>query len=228
MNEYSQIETLIYKDKSYDKAVSMIMASELSITKPYKELLANAYFAKDDFENAAKLFNELNDFYQTGQCYLLLNQIDLAIEFFKKAEATPAQNWGVFFAELFRGRFNTEPSYLQVRAFLERDLNSFLRLNLISHVQKIIDISDYLVDINPETNKFIAKAFLNNEYPDYAKEYLDRAFEITNQDPELYYLFAKYYETTGQKDKVILNLKEAIKLSENYVPAQIMLEKQEK
>ena len=225
MNEYSVIEKLIYKNKCFDEAIDLINASKFCNTKKYRQLKADAYFKKEDFEKAAVLYSELQDFYQLAQCYLLLNQIDLAIEFFKKSEPTPAQNWGLFFAELFRGRFNNNPSYLQIRAFLERDLNLFLRLNLTSHVQKIIDISEYLFDINPETNKFIAKAFLNNGYPDYAKEYLDRAFEFTNQDAELYYLLAKYYEFSGQKDKIITNLEEALRLSENYVPALIMLER---
>ena len=99
----------------------------------------------------------------------------------------------------------------------------YLRLNLVSYVQKIIDISDYLFEINPETNKYIAKAFLNNNYPDYAKEYIDRAFCYTTKDAELYYILAKYYKTQDRIDKVKENLKEAIRLAENYVPAKIML-----
>ena len=224
MNEYIELENLIYKEKKYDEAVEQIKSSAFCADNNYKKLLADALFCKDDFAAASRIYNETGEFYQAGYCYFLLNQIDLAIEFFIKAEESPARNWNLFFAETFRARVNVKPTYLQIRAFLERDMNLFLRLDLVAYVQQIIDISDYLFSINPETNKFIARAFLNNNYPDYAKEYLDRAFDFTTKDAELYYLLAKYYKTQGRTDKVKENLKEALRLSDNYVPAKLMLE----
>ncbi|MCR4880519.1 MAG: hypothetical protein K6A44_01010 [bacterium] len=224
MNEYYEIEYLIYKDKEYDEAIKRIDASSHCAETRYQNLKAEAFFRKDDFGNAVKVYYELGDFYHVGYCYFLMNQVDIAIDFFNKAEDSPARNWSLFFAEIFRARVNISPTYLQVRAFLERDLNLFLRLNLVTYVQKIIDISDYLFEINPETNKYIARAFLFNHYPDYAKEYIDRAFEFTSKDAELYYLLAKYYKTQGQTDKVKDNLQKALSLSDNYVPAQLMME----
>lgn len=224
MKEYSEIENLIYTEKNYDEAITKINSSAFSNSKAYKKLLADAFFYKDEFAPAAKIYNEIGEFYHAGYCYFLINQIDLAIEFFIKAEESPARNWNLFFAETFRARINTNPTYLQIRAFLERDMNLFLRLDLVSYVQQIIDISDYLFSVNPETNKFIARAFLNNDYSDYAKEYIDRAFDFTTKDAELYYLLAKYYRTQGLTEKVTENLKEALRLSDNYVPAKLMLE----
>lgn len=219
-----QIENLLYREKKYDEAIGLIKASAFVNAKSYKKLLADALFAKDDFVSAGKIYNEICEFYQAGYCYFLLNQIDAAIELFIKAEESPAKNWNLFFAETFRARVNAKPTYLQIRAFLERDMNIFLRLDLVAYVQQIIDISDYLFSINPETNKFIARAFLNNNYPDYAKEYIDRAFDFTTKDAELYYLLAKYYKTQDLTDKVKENLKEALRLSDNFVPAKLMLE----
>ena len=224
MKEYNDIEALIYKEKKYDEAMAIIKSSVFADNIKYKKLLADALFGKDDFESAAKIYNEISEFYQAGYCYFLLNQIDIAIEFFIKAEESPARNWNLFFAETFRARVNTKPTYLQVRAFLERDMSLFLRLDLVAYVQQIIDISDYLFSVNPETNKFIARAFLNNDYSDYAKEYIDRAFDFTTKDAELYYLLAKYYRTQGLTEKVKENLKEALRLSENYLPAKLMLQ----
>ena len=225
MDEYYKIENLIYKDKKFDEAIRTIELSKISEQKNYMLLKATAYTEKNELEQAAKIYEKLNDFYNLGYCYFLMNKIDLAIEFFKKAPPSPAQNWNLFFAEIFKGRVNITPTYLQIRAFLERDFDKFLKLNLSFYIQKIIDISEYLFEINPETNKFIARAFLNNDYPEYAKEYLDRAFDFTTKDAELYYLLAKYYCTQNQMEKVKENLKEALRLSDNYVPAKIMLEK---
>lgn len=225
MEEYSVIEKLIYFEKKYDDAVEMLNISPQRDSFDFRKLLAETLFYKQDFCSAIKIYEEINENFAVGYCYLLLNKIDLAIDFLKESPISPAQNWGLFFSELFRARVNVKPSYLQIRAFLERDLNLFLKLDLISHVQKIIDISDYLAQINPETNKYIARAFLFNDYPDYAKEYLDRAFEFTSHDAELHYLLAKYNLAVNLKDKAIENLEESLRISDTYVPAKILLDK---
>ena len=225
MNEYCKIEALIYADKNFKEAKRLIATSLEAGSMRYQKLLADAMFFANNFIEASKIYNLTGDFYKAGYCYFILKEIDLAIEFFYKSAPSPAQNWNLFLAEIFRARVNTTPTYLQIRAFLERDLSLFLHLDIVSYVQKSIDISEYLFSINPETNKFIARAFLNNNYPDYAKEYIDMALDFTTKDAELYYLLAKYYQTQGVSEKVKSNLEEAIRLSESFVPAKIMLEK---
>ena len=130
MSEYLHIENLIYKEKNYEQALAVIEVSDSAQAPEFKLLKANALFYKNELEAAAKIYCEIGELYRLGYCYFLLNEIDTAVDVWKKSPNTPARNWSLFFAEIFRGRLNCSPTYLQVRAFLERDLNNFLKPNV--------------------------------------------------------------------------------------------------
>ena len=224
-SEYIAIQKLILIDKNYDKALKMILYSSFCNCFSYQKLLAYIFFKKDDFDACLKIYEKLGDLYKMGYCNLLLENINIAKQIWRKADKSPAQNWGLFFCELFSDNVSATPTYLQIRAFLERDLGTFLRLNIVEYVQKIIDVSDFLFDVNPETNKIIARSFLYHDYPQYAKIYLDKAFDFTDEDSELYYLSGLYYNIAGQISDAKNSLRRAIQLNENYVPAKLLLEK---
>jgi len=224
-NELYPIQKLIYQNKNYDEAISLILASPNAMNIDYQSLLAMAYFYKLDVEKSAKIFKQTNELYKYAYCQFLLKNINEARKLWSKLPISPAQNWSLFFCELFFDKTTTVPSFLQIRAFLERDLNMFLKLTLTEYVQKIIDISDFLFDINPETNKLIAKTFLYNNYPQYAKEYFDRAFDYTNQDAELYYLLGVYNYAIGEISDAKYSFQKALTLNENYIPAKNLLQK---
>lgn len=224
-SEYIAIQKIVLEEKNYEKALNLICSSDLRDSYLYKELLGFVLFRMNDFVSSAKIYEALGDFYKFGYCNLLNGDYFSAKLIWQKTPTSPAQNWGLFFCELFSDDVSCAPTYLQVRAFLERDLGAFLRLNLEEYVQKILDISEFLFDVNPETNKIIARAFLYNDYPQYAKIYLDRALDFTDEDSELYYLLAVYNNTIGETEIAKNSLKKAIELNENYMPAKLLLEK---
>ena len=224
-SEYVAIQKIILEEKNYDKALNLIYSSCLKDSYLYQELLALVFFRLNDFISSAKIYESLRDFYKLGYCNLLNGDVNSAKFIWRKTPSSPAQNWGLFFCELFSDDVSCAPTYLQIRAFLERDLGAFLRLNLDEYVQKIIDVSEFLFEVNPETNKIISRAFLYNDYPQYAKIYLDRAFDFTDEDAELYYLSGVYNNTIGKTEDAKNILKKAIELNENYIPAKLLLEK---
>lgn len=224
-NEFLNIQYLTYTEKKYDEAIEQIKCSPFFASEKYQHFLGQIYFLKLDLENAEKIFKKLNSFYELAYCYMLQNNFDDALKYFKISPSSPAQNWGLFFCELFTQKVTTVPSYLQIRSFLERDLALFLKLNLVELVQKTIDISEFLEQINPETNKIIARTFLYNNYPEYAKEYFIRAFDYTKNDAELYYLSGLYYKKINNLKEAQKSFKEALELNENYIPAQEQLNK---
>jgi len=219
-SKFYDIQKLIYKDKSYDKAINSILESSNSEDFSLQSLLALAYFYKGEFKKSSDIFAEISDLYSYGYSELLLGNTEDALLIWQHTQPSPAQNWGLFFCELFTDKIVTKPSYLQIRAFLERDLNAFLKFNLVQYVQKIIDVSEFLFDINPETNKFIARAFLYNGYPEYSIEYLNRALDYTDKDAELFYLQGLYYLAVDLKNKAKINFEEALKINNNYIPAK--------
>ncbi len=224
-SEFCNIQRLVYQERNFDEAIDLLLNSDYITTQDFQRLLAQVYFFKFDFEKAAIVFNNLKDSYNTGFCKLLQGNSNEALNIWKNTAPSPAQNWGMFFCELFTEKVTTKPSYLQVRAFLERDLNLFLKVNLPLYVQKIIDISEFLAELNPETNKIIARTFLYNDYTDYAKEYFERALDYTEEDAELYYLLGLYYQKTQDISSARISLNKAVKLNDNYIPAKNLLSK---
>ena len=223
--EYIEIHNTIYKKKNYKKAIEALNSSKVLKQTNYQRLLAEALFYAGNFPESAIIFNNLKMNYHLGLCYLFLGDYKTAQSIWKETTASPAQNWSLFFCELLTNNIKTPPSFLQIRTFLERDLNLFLKFKKTLYIQTIIDYSEILADINPETNKIIAKTFLYNNYPNYAKEYFVRAFDFTTQDAELYYLCGIYNEMINDIPEAQKCLKQAILLNDNYVPAKLLLEK---
>lgn len=224
---FSDLQKLFFIEKKYDAVISKIVSINDNlerIPRCYLDLLAASFFSKSDFVSAARIYQQLDEFYKVGYCHLLFGDIKTANLVWQKTPDSPAQNWGLFFTELFIGETKTVPSFLQIRAFLERDLAAFLKLNHVLFVQKIIDISEFLFDINPETNKIIARTFLYNNYPSYAKEYFNRAFDFTNEDAELFYLYGLYYKMIGNIPEARNAFRRACSLNSNYLIAKIKYE----
>ncbi len=224
-NEYISLQKLVLIEKKYAKAIELIANSAYFDDYLFQELYADTLFALNDFLKSAVIYEKLNDYYKLGYCNLLLGDYSKAKYFWEKAPKSPAQNWGMFFCELFSEKVRALPTYLQIRAFLERDLGAFLKLNLVEFVQKIIDISEFLFDINPETNKIIARTFLYKNYTEFASEYLFRALEFTKEDAEIYYLLGLLNIKRNKTNEAKNNFQQAILLNNNYEPAKLLLNK---
>ncbi len=224
-NEFFYLQELIFKERNYQKAIDIINSSNFAPQKEYQLLLGLAYFSLRQYIQSAQIYKNIGELYKAGYCHLLLGDNNTAQTIWKICSSSPAQNWGLFFCELFTQEQTTVPTYLQIRAFLERDLTAFLILNLVFYVQKIIDISELLFEVNPETNKIIARSFLYNNYPSYAKEYLNRALDFTEEDPEIYYLQALYFQNTGEIQDAKYSLETALNLNKNYIPAKLLLDR---
>lgn len=223
--EYNLIQKKFLVDKDITQAINSLLVSDYFNSPKFQELYGDILFQKGDLHSALEIFIQEKKYYKAGYCCLLSNDINSARIFFEQAESSPAQNWELFLCQLFDNEVTVIPSYLQLRSFLERDFSAFLKYKLEKHVQKILDISEYLSEINPEINKIIARCFLNYEYFEYSKIYLERAFEFTTQDAELYYLSAKYFLASNEILEAKTSLKKAIFLQKNYLPAIELLEK---
>ena len=222
--EYNLIQKKFLVDKDITQAISSLLASEYFNSPKFQELYGDILFQKGDLHSALEIFIQVKNYYKAGYCCLLSDDINSAKIFFEQAEASPAQNWELFLCQLFETEITTTPTYLQIRSFLERDFSAFLNYKLEKLIQKIIDVSEYLFEINPEVNKILAKCFLNYKYFEYSKIFLERAFDFTTEDAELYYLSAKYFLSQNEITEAKNSLNKAIYLQNNYIPAIELLE----
>lgn len=222
--DFFELQKLFFVEKKYDETIQYIVSSRFVELADFQEILANAYFMKFDFVSAATIYQRLGMLYHVGYCHLLFGDTKTARSVWDNTPVSSAQKWGMFFCELFGEKVVTVPTFLQIRAFLERDLALFLKLNHVVFVQKIIDVSEFLFDINQETNKIIARTFLYNNYPTYAKEFFNRALDFTTQDAELYYLLGLYYKGQNDLKEAKNAFRSAVFLNNNYLMAKIQYE----
>lgn len=96
--------------------------------------------------------------------------------------------WALFMISLIEGNVKEYPTYLQLRNFLEIDLNLLIHYFKGDYVEKIIRYCDFMFTINPEVYKFIGRVLYNNNLEQQALFFLEKAKSYFWHDPELHYL----------------------------------------
>lgn len=173
-----------------------------------------------------KNYFEKNHYYvEAGYCYIILDDLDKAEKLFKSVdENNPRATWGLFLLQLIRGNIKSSPTYFQVRNFLELDLNILLLYCKGDYVEKIIKYSDFLAYYNPESYKFIGRAFWANGFIPASLFFLRRAKDKFYQDPELHYLLGYiYFHEENDIEQSKKALRTCLELLPAYHPATKLL-----
>lgn len=150
---------------------------------------------------------------------------EAALLFERIADDDIRASWGLFISGLVQGKVNHYPTYFQLRNFLEIDLNLFLQYYLGEYVENITKYADWLYTINPEVHKFIGRAFMKNDYEEYALYFLNRAKNYFFHDPELHYLLAEFYIEKQDIAEAEQAIKNCLTILPKYYPALAMQRK---
>lgn len=182
-------------------------------------------FEKREYKQAAKIFKKLNLQYEYGYCEFAQGNINKAKSIWDKSKIdSPAIQWGSCIVNLMNNTFPIKISALQIRNFLERDLDVLLWNDQFDCVDKILFAEKILFRFNPETYKFLGRVILNYGYFDLGYNFLLKAEEICYSDPEVQVLIAKYFVLSLKRPKAIEILENLIKTKPDYYPARCMLE----
>ena len=76
-----------------------------------------------------------------------------------------------------------------------------------------------MININQESYKYVARVMFENRLYKVAKEYLEKSKNIFYNDPELHFLFAKYYLKMREYESADYHLNECLKIQPDYYPA---------
>ena len=117
------------------------------------------------------------------------------------------------------------PTYFEIRNFLEIDLDFLLKNNKIDYVEQCLGALDILSSINQETYKFAARVMLENRLYSAALKYMEKSKQLYYNDPELHFMFARYYMDNLKYDEAYTYINECLKLLPTYYPARMMKEK---
>ncbi len=155
--------------------------------------------------------------------YLLLLNGDLsAAQTVFESMDSPRARWGKALVDILQGYIECYPTYFQIRNFLEIDLDFLLKNEKIDYVELILGALEVLSDINQEAYKYTARVMFENRYYKAAREYLEKSKNVFYNDPELHFLYAKYYIKTREYEKADFHLDECLKVLPDYYPAKLL------
>ena len=138
---------------------------------------------------------------------------------------SPRARWGKALVSILKGFMTTYPTYFEIRNFLEIDLDFLLKNNKINYVEQCLGALEVLSTINQETYKFAARVMLENKLFSAALKYMDKSKQIYYNDPELQFMYAKYYLDTQHYNEAYFYINECLKLLPTYYPALVMKER---
>jgi tetratricopeptide (TPR) repeat protein len=138
---------------------------------------------------------------------------------------SPRARWGRSLVSILKGFMTTYPTYFEIRNFLEIDLDFLLKNNKIDYVEQCLGALEVLSTINQETYKFAARVMLENKLFSAALKYMDKSKQIYYNDPELQFMYAKYYLDAQRYKDAYFYINECLKLLPTYYPALVMKER---
>jgi len=180
-------------------------------------------FLAGNFADAEAFFDQ-NDFVlEYGYCKLLSGDAAWAKGIFSTISKRDLRaDWAQRLIQFVEGHVLINPSFFQIRNFLEIDLNLLIQAKRPEFVENIINGADIFYSVNPESYKFIARVMMFNDFLSIAVHYLLKAKDKFFYDPEMHFMLAQCYMKTGE----LILAKEAIKnclyILPNYIPAQTL------
>ena len=211
-----------YVTKEYNSLKKILANGQTSYEKYY---LAKIYAQEKDYKTASLIYKSINQDYEYGRCELMQGNFDNAKKIWHDIkEDSPPVMWGRSLLEFINLYVINVPTFFQIRAFLEVDLDALLNAGLINYCENIVNGAHLLAQNNQESYKFIGRVFVNNEYFDLAELFLKRAKDICYVDPEVHFLLAKCHLHNNDKKEAKKALKTSIEKGYGYYPAKKLLE----
>lgn len=158
---------------------------------------------------------------ECAYCFLFNEDLENAKFAFSQIKDSDVRaKWALFMISLIEGNIKEYPTYLQLRNFLEIDLNLLIHYFKGDYVEKIIRYCDFMFTINPEVYKFIGRVLYNNNLEQQALFFLEKAKSYFWHDPELHYLLAYIYYENNNKTEALKCIENCLDVLPKYFPAE--------
>ena len=182
-------------------------------------------FLSGRFDGCETYFEKNNYFLEAGYCCIISENLNKAKQLFEKAAPYDIRaNWGLFLLQMLTEEIKRNPTYFEVRNFLEIDLNILIKYYKGDYVERIIRYCDFMAYSNPECYKFIGRTFWANNLMPAAMFFLRKAKDKLYNDPELQYLLAYiYYYNDNDKEKALQSITACLNILPEYFPAKNLL-----
>ena len=158
--KYKDLLTEFYVNKNYDALKDILSSTSSSIEIEY---LARIYQKEQNYKKAAEIYKNLGKLYEYGRCELLQGNLENTKQIWSQIkEESPATLWGKSLLEFINLYVIHVPTFFQIRAFLEVDLDALLKSKLITYCENIVNGAHLFMQNNQESYKFIGRVFVNN------------------------------------------------------------------
>lgn len=223
--KYKDLLTEFYVNKNYDALKDILSSTSSSIEIEY---LARIYQKEQNYKKAAEIYKNLGKLYEYGRCELLQGNLENTKQIWSQIkEESPATLWGKSLLEFINLYVIHVPTFFQIRAFLEVDLDALLKSKLITYCENIVNGAHLFMQNNQESYKFIGRVFVNNSYFELAELFLQKAKDVCYVDPEVHFMLAKCELQKQNIPRAIEYLKISLEKGYGYFPAKKMLEQLE-
>lgn len=132
---------------------------------------------------------------------------------------SPRARWGKSLTDILSGFIEHYPTYFEIRNFFEIDLDFLLKNEKLDYIENILGALQILSDINQEVYKYTARVMYENKFYNAALKYMEKSKEIFYNDPELHFMFAKYYINTQNYELANSHIDECLHIVPTYFPA---------
>ena len=132
---------------------------------------------------------------------------------------SPRARWGKVLTGILSGYMEFFPTYFEIRNFFEIDLDFLIKNEKFDYVDYMINSLDILSKINQEIYKYTARVMYENNMYNAALDYMKKSKQLFYRDPELHFMFAKFYYNSNRPELANHYLDECLKIVPSYCPA---------
>ena len=189
------------------------------------ELMGNILRSQGKFDQAVKLYEQINDFYQAGYCRMLQGRLQDVQPYWGRTLLERNNHWCVSLYGLVTKQLGTYPTLFQIRNHIESDIANLIAAKQEKYLQNLLSYIDFLTQINLESPKFAGRALMHAGHLEQAVGFLVRGQKALPNDPEIYFHLGQYSMTLGHQKEASLMLKQCLLISPTYRPASELLGK---
>ncbi|MBK8190854.1 MAG: hypothetical protein IPK79_10440 [Vampirovibrionales bacterium] len=177
------------------------------------------------YDDAMRLYTGVNDWFQAGYCEMLKGNLAGARHYWMKLEALRQNHWAVTLFGLVTRQLASCPTPFQIRNHLECDVTNLIQAGQFEFLENLLSHADFLVQVNPETYKFLGRSLMHMGWGDRAEAFLFEGQRMLPNDPEIYYHLGQYCFQRKRYDDCRVVLSQCLLISAAYNPARELLEK---
>ncbi len=230
-SQLNEARDLLFRERkapAAEESLRLLMKQATTCTVEEKralyELMGLALRAQGRFEEAADLYVQIHDYYQSGYCAMLQGKAPAMQQSWSKVLSQRQNHWCVSLYGLISGQLRTVPTIFQIRNHMESDIANLIAANRTDYLENYLNYVDFLTQVNLEAPKFAGRALMNANWLDRAGTYLLQGQKALPNDPEIYFHLGQYSVALMHLKEARLMLNQCLLISPTYRPASDLLE----